>query len=133
MTSWDRVAVVACSGALGAVCRYWVGLYVRSADWAGPFPFVGTIVVNLLGCFLFGCIAQMVIEMELISPFLRLALLTGFLGAFTTFSAYSFDTLELWEQRGLLWAGAYVLTQNVLGIALAFFGVALVRWLSSPA
>jgi CrcB protein len=116
--------MVASFGALGATCRYLIGLSVLK--YAPSSPFVGTLIANLVGCFLFGVVSQLGAGAAL-SPQMRLALLTGFLGAFTTFSAFSFDTITLAETRGFTWAAGYVLAQNVLGIALAWVGISLAR------
>lgn len=122
---WTRVVLVAGFGALGASLRYFVGLsalrYVPSA------PFLATLFVNLVGCFLFGAVSQWGSGAPWLTPQFRIALLTGFLGAFTTFSSFSFDTIQLMESRGWVAAVGYVLLQNVLGIALALLGMSLGR------
>src|SRR5690606_37127733 len=93
--TWTRLAFVAGFGALGASLRYLVGTtvvrYVPSA------PFLGTLIVNLLGCFLFGLVSQLGQGAAWVTPQLRMAILTGFLGAFTTFSSFSYDTVQLYE------------------------------------
>jgi CrcB protein len=83
--------------------------------------------VNLAGCFLFGLVSQLGQGAPWLTPALRVALLAGFLGAFTTFSSFSFDTVQLLESRGWLYAAGYVLAQNVLGITLAVVGMSVGR------
>ena len=124
-TMWTRVLMVAGFGAAGAVSRYLVGL--TALKLIPTAPFVATLVVNLVGCFAFGVVSQLGDGVSWLTPQLRTAILTGFLGAFTTFSAFSFDTIALAESRGLTWAAAYVVAQNVVGIALAFGGMLWAR------
>lgn len=126
MTAGTRILFVAGAGALGAVARYLVGV---GALRVNPDGALGTLLVNLIGCFCFGIVSQIEPEGSWLSPSLRLMILTGFLGAFTTFSAYSYDTLHLYQTRGMPAAVAYVLVQNVAGIGLAALGVALGRGL----
>jgi CrcB protein len=94
-----------------------------------PDGALGTLLVNLIGCFCFGVVSQIEPGGSWLTPSLRLMILTGFLGAFTTFSAYTYDTLQLYQTRGLPIAIAYVLAQNVAGIGLAAWGVVLGRGL----
>ncbi|MDX1530078.1 MAG: fluoride efflux transporter CrcB [Rhodothermales bacterium] len=89
---WAHLAAVAAGGAAGALARYGVGLAAVRVV-AGPFP-VGTWAVNLLGSFLIGLAVPL---LAVRADALRLLLVTGFLGSFTTFSTFSLDTLALWE------------------------------------
>jgi CrcB protein len=120
--------LVAGAGALGASLRYAVSLSALRAFPA--FPFVGTVIVNVLGCFLFGAVFQASEQASWSTPQVRLFLLTGFLGAFTTFSTFSFDTVQLFDSRGLPAAALYVLVQNGVGIACAVLGIAVGRSLA---
>lgn len=95
--------------------------YVPSA------PFLGTLLVNLLGCFFFGLVSQLGQGAAWLTPQLRIAILTGFLGAFTTFSSFSYDTVQLYEARGWTWAIGYVLAQNIIGLSLAVAGMVVGR------
>ncbi len=109
---------VALGGAVGAVARYGVGL-VALRLWGGPFP-VGTWAVNLAGSFLIGLALPTLLEQPVA---VRLALVTGFLGAFTTFSAFSLETAALWEagRPGLALlnaAGSVVLGLAAVGLGL---------------
>ncbi len=122
---WTRLAFVAGFGALGASLRYLVGITV--VRYVPTAPFLGTLFVNLLGCFLFGLISQLGQGAAWLTPALRIAILTGFMGAFTTFSSFSFDTVQLYESRGITWAVGYVLLQNLLGISLAVLGMVVGR------
>ncbi|MCA8951303.1 MAG: CrcB family protein [Planctomycetes bacterium] len=118
--SFTVCAAIAAAGALGAVSRFLLTELVRSL-W-GTFP-LSTLVVNLLGCFLFG------LGYELghgrWSPIVQAAVLTGFLGAFTTFSTFAFDCRVLIQEQRWLPLGANVVLQNVLGVLAVFGGAAV--------
>lgn len=99
---WLAIAV---GGALGAVSRYAVVAWVPVT--ATRFPW-GTLIVNVFGCFLVGVIYVVTVEKSLLTPEWRLLLMTGFLGAFTTFSAFALEALQLWQYGQPLSAMIYV-------------------------
>lgn len=113
---------VALGGSAGAVARYGVH---RAVTWHGPgFP-AATVLVNVAGSFLMGLLAVAVAE-RLGGRYAPL-LLTGLLGGFTTFSAFSLDALTLWE-RGQVWGtGLYVLVSVVASLLAVIAGLALGR------
>ncbi len=114
-----RIMAIAAAGALGAVARY--GLAGLVHRWSGlRFP-VGTLAVNVLGCFLLGLLASLTLVRWPVGPTLRAALLVGLLGAFTTFSAFSFETLTLLRE-GPLWRAALNVGLSVLLCLLAAWG-----------
>ena len=100
------VISVALGGALGAVLRYLVGLAVA-------FP-VGTLAVNVLGSFLIG-VVWVVFAARGLQGWLPFVM-TGLLGGFTTFSAFSLDTLRLIEDGRIAGAGSYVIASVVLSV-----------------
>lgn len=119
----------ALAGALGAIARH--GLSLGTQHLLGEdFPY-GTLLVNVLGCFLFGLVWHWADDTprQLIRPELRLVIVTGFLGAFTTFSAFAFETTKLHADSQLLLAAANVLANNVLGIAAMAAGLFVSRLL----
>ncbi len=93
---------IAISGAPGALCRWGIGrLAVRLL---GPsFPY-GTLIVNILGCFLIGLLMHLSLASVRFSPVLSLTLTVGFLGALTTFCAFRYETIVLVEKSG--WTAA---------------------------
>ncbi len=118
---------VGLGGFAGANARYVV---IRAvADRAGAaFPY-GTLVVNLVGSLLAGIVVTLLAERLVANPMWRQLVVIGFLGGFTTFSAYSVETIAL-VKDGRWGAGlAYVVTSNALGLALCGAGVALTRQL----
>ena len=110
-----RWLLVALGGAVGALARY--GLGQAALRWGGAAP-VGTWAANALGCLLIGLAIPLVR-----GDGARLAVLVGVLGSFTTFSAYSADTVLLWEagRPGLAAANAV----GSVAVGLAFVGVGL--------
>jgi CrcB protein len=87
-------------GAIGALLRYIVSN--RVYDWLGrDFPY-GTLTVNVAGSFLMGFLTILIIDRGNVDPAIKLGLLVGFLGAFTTFSTFSLDTLNLFEEGAFL-------------------------------
>ena len=116
---------IALGGALGAVSRVLLTALVNQIP-TGHWK-LGTLAVNLIGCFLFGLIwARADMKMQLEAP-ATIALLGGFIGALTTFSTYAFQTVELGRQSDYAWAAANLVAHNGLGIAMVFLGLAIAR------
>lgn len=120
-----RSVWIGVAGFGGTIARYQVeGLVSRATK--GAFPWA-TLLVNLSGCFLLGLLATLLTERFLLDPALRSALTIGFLGAYTTFSTFAYETVRLGE------AGAWALgTLNVvvsvsLGVLVTFVGVVFGR------
>lgn len=116
----NKILLLALAGALGTLSRYWLSGMVHSV--LGPnFPW-GTWMVNILGCFLFGLLWVMAYERGLIPTHLRIILLVGFMGAFTTFSTYIFESTALAQDTQWLKLGLNVLGQNALGFSALYLG-----------
>ena len=120
-----QLAAIAAGGALGAVLRYWVSTTVL-ARTGTAFPY-GTLTVNVVGSLLMGFLYILLTSrMELPAPW-RAFFLVGLLGAFTTFSTFSMDTLQLLEKGLLLRAAVNVIGSVVMCIAAAWVGVLVGR------
>lgn len=119
-----KLMSVGLGGFLGAIGRYWLsGVAQRLSD---RFP-IGTLSVNLLGSFFLGLLATLFLEKVFVSQELRLFVLVGLLGAFTTYSTYSLETLNLLRSGEYYWAGVNVLG-NVLGTLIAVWaGVVIAK------
>lgn len=118
-----NIALVAAGGAIGSVLRYLVGL--AAARSLGPaFPF-GTLTVNLVGGFLIGLVAGVFAIRAEAPQELRVFLITGCLGGFTTFSAFSLDVVTLLERGDSGLAALYLLVSVGFSIAAVFAGLAL--------
>jgi fluoride exporter len=124
---WDlqKILLLALAGAIGTLARYGLGGYVQRV-FGAEFPW-GTLVVNVVGCFVFGCIWTLAEESALIGPEMRTVATIGFLGAFTTFSSFMFETGALLRESEWLLAAGNVAAQNVIGIVFLFLGMALGR------
>lgn len=106
---WLAVAV---GGALGALCRFVISTYWLPVT-GNRFP-TGTLIVNILGCFLVGAFYVVFVEKGLLPAAWRPFLITGFLGALTTFSTFSLDALLLWQNGLHAMAFTYVAANLVL-------------------
>jgi CrcB protein len=117
----DKVLWISMGAVLGANLRYWVG------DWAAQrfgssFPY-GTLLINLTGSFLLGLIISMALENFMIDPHLRLLLMIGFLGSYTTFSTFAYESVTLISQ-GQWGAGLFnLLGSSLLGALFAVLGI----------
>jgi len=123
----SQVLAIAGGGAIGAVLRYWMSTAVYAMAGRG-FPY-GTLAVNVLGSLVMGFLYIWLLERSLESAGMRAFLLIGLLGAFTTFSTFSIETLLLMEGGQYLRALVNTLASVVLCVAGAAFGVMLARQL----
>jgi fluoride exporter len=114
-------------GGVGTVLRYAVGLWVEARTGPG-FPW-GTFAVNVSGCFLIGVLATLADEHTWVTPAARLALVTGVLGGYTTFSAFGLETWQLVEDGRALLAVVNAGASVAAGIAAVVAGVAITRQL----
>lgn len=121
----NQIFAIASGGAVGAVLRYWVSTGVYAFSGRG-FPY-GTLAVNVLGSLVMGFLFVWLLERLSNDLTLRAFLLIGLLGAFTTFSTFSVETLNLIESGQLARALANVLLSVVLCVAAAALGVLLAR------
>lgn len=120
-----QVLVIAAGGALGAVLRYWVSSGVYLLLGRG-FPF-GTLAVNVLGSLLMGLLYVLMLERLAVGSEWRAFLLIGLLGAFTTFSTFSIETLVLMQDAMYLRALLNVTLSVFACIGAAFLGMTLAR------
>ena len=122
-----KLIAVICGGAIGAVLRYY-GAQAVSHLWGLTFPF-GTLFVNLIGSLSIG-IMWGIVELGTLSPLLKIFLVTGMLGAFTTFSTFSIETVNLLRDNKIMLAVINIVVSNVLGILLAFIGYKSIKLLN---
>lgn len=120
-----HVILIAIGGATGALCRHWMVLLINGVTQS-RFPF-GTLAVNLIGSFLIGIMYVLITERLTLHPDWRSILMVGFLGAFTTFSTFSLESIALLENGQLLNAVLYVLSSLTLCILAAWCAVSLAR------
>ncbi len=110
-------------GSLGAVMRYIVSTSVAE-KFGSSFPY-GTLAVNVLGSFIMGFLAMFLVERLGLEPLLRLGIFVGFLGAFTTFSTFSMDTLNLFEQGEIFRALLNMFVSVLLSVLAVWLGVVI--------
>jgi fluoride exporter len=117
--------IVGIGSFFGGIIRYIVSMFVQTKTLTS-FPF-GTLAVNLAGCFIIGCLFGLSEKWQLSYEW-RLLLTTGFLGGFTTFSAFSVETHYLLKTGQTTLGLIYILVSLVLGIAFTFLGAWLFRF-----
>lgn len=121
----DKYLLVGLGGFLGAIARYALGNWAAQ-KWGASFPY-GTLIINLSGSFVLGLFLAVAAGRLAIDPRWRLFLAIGFLGAYTTFSTYTYETMLL-LLAGSWWPGlANLLASNLLGLAASLLGIALGR------
>ena len=120
-----RFLVVGLGGFLGAIARYAVGVWIESF-WRRDFP-LATFLVNVSGCFILGFFLAMATERMSISPMMRLLVATGFVGAYTTFSTFEYETQRLTTTGAFGWALVNVLASVAVGFLAVRLGVQLGR------
>jgi CrcB protein len=119
------VAGIAVAGAFGALARYGLeGLVSRR--WPGAFP-LGTFVVNISGAFAIGFLFVLLTERVTFDPWVRPTITIGFLGAYTTFSTFSFESYRLLEDGAIGLALANTLGSLAAGLVAVYLGVAAGR------
>jgi len=118
-----NIVSVGLFGMLGACLRYGIGL--AAVGWlTSPFPW-GTLMINLLGSLLLGWFTAWIALRHAFPTWLRVGFGTGFVGAFTTFSTFSMETLLLMQQNRIGLAGCYVMISILGGLACAALGFVL--------
>jgi CrcB protein len=113
-------------GAIGASSRYLIDFYM-SLYFSIDLP-IGTLIANLVGCFIIG-IAFRIFHHDIIHTKFNPFIITGFLGALTTFSSYAYATLILIEKGRYLLAGTNLLLNNIFGILFAYLGARVTNYM----
>lgn len=121
----QKILLLALAGGLGSLSRFGLsGLAHRVLGQSFPY---GTALVNVLGCFLFGLVWSALENRIGLSPQVRGIVLTGFMGAFTTFSTYIFETMTFIQHSQWLLAMVNLAGQNIIGLTFIFLGLSLGR------
>lgn len=128
MDGLGRYLAVAAGGALGAMLRYYLGGSVLSR-LPTPLP-VATLVINLSGSFIIGFFLTLAAEKIQLDPYVRLAVAVGFVGAFTTFSTFEYETAKLVEDGLPLYGFLYVALSVIVGFAAVWSGIFAARALT---
>lgn len=112
---------IGCGGFLGAVSRFYVSSISNRLLGSG-FPY-GTLVVNSAGSFFLGLISFLAIRRDLFSHNIKLAVTVGFLGAFTTFSTFSYETFNLMKEGDYQLSAVNIVTNLAICLVMVFLGV----------
>lgn len=118
-----KVILTGLAGACGTLLRFWLaGVVARRYGEAFPW---GTLVVNVVGCFLAGALFHLLQERALAGSTAQAVMLVGFLGGFTTFSAYGLQTFMLLRDGAFWFAALNVVVSNLLGLCIVWTGYTL--------
>ena len=119
----QKYLLIAIGGALGSVARYWVGSTISSRVGI-RFPY-GTLIVNLTACLVIGFTLTYLGKRADLDPAWRFLIPVGFIGAYSTFSTYEWETLSTLRSGALFLAGLYAIGSLVLGLVAVWGGAAL--------
>lgn len=115
---------IALGGALGALMRYWVSGMLNNAEHRMPW---GTLTCNVVGSFLMGVCFVLILEKSRLDPEMRPLLMVGFMGAFTTFSTFSMETVAMLQEGHVMSAAIYILLSVLLCITALSAGLWITR------
>jgi CrcB protein len=119
---------ISIGAALGANARYWMANWFAER-WGGGYPW-GTLFINVTGSLLIGLLVTLLGQRLLADPAYRLLLITGFLGAYTTFSTFSYETVALLQAGSYIAALGNAINSVALGLTATVGGIWLARWLA---
>ena len=121
----QKVLFIGLAGLAGTLFRYWLSGFV-ARQYGETFPW-GTLVVNVVGCFLAGGLYYLLEERFLVSPTLRSVILIGLLGGFTTFSSFGLQTFTLLRDGEFALATLNVTLSNFVGLLMVWIGYSLAK------
>lgn len=125
METFLKYLAVALGGAAGAMLRFFLGSVIISRQIA-PFP-LATFVINVTGSFIIGFFLTLAAEKLKIDPYIRLMVVVGFVGAYTTFSTFEYETARLVEDKEWLYAFLNVILSLTIGFAAVWGGILAAR------
>ena len=117
--------IVAVGGGIGATTRYLVSTWAAE-KFGTDFPY-GTLIVNVVGCFIIGAFMTLVTEKLIVSPYWRLLVTVGFVGGLTTFSSYSYETIKLLQDASMMMAMYNLLSNVMIGFFATWLGISIAR------
>lgn len=120
-----QVLIVGLGGGCGSILRYLTSVFTAK-QYTGSFP-LSTFVVNILGCIVIGLLIGLSERNQIISPDLKLLLITGFCGGYTTFSTFSAENFNLMQNGNYVILAMYVLTSTAIGLLAVYVGSSLAK------
>ena len=120
-----KILAVALGGSIGATSRYLVSTWAAER-FGASFPY-GTLIVNVVGCFIIGTFMTLTTERLIVSPYWRLLITVGFVGGLTTFSSFSYETFRLIEDADMMQALYNIGLNIVLGFLATWIGIGAAR------
>jgi CrcB protein len=124
----QKYLLIALGGALGSMARYWVGSTIAGRMGA-RFPY-GTFVINMTACIIIGFSLTYLGKRAGLSPAWRYLIPVGFIGAYSTFSTYEWETLSTMRAGAFAMAGLYAIGSLILGLAATWIGAVLAEAIS---
>ncbi len=119
------IVLVAIGGGIGATARYLVSSWA-AARFGAEFPY-GTLIVNIVGCFIIGAFMTLATERLIVSPYWRLFVTVGFVGGLTTFSSFSYETLHLLQDADVMRAFYNVGLNVLVGFFATWLGMSAAK------
>jgi CrcB protein len=126
----QKLLVIGVGGFIGALLRYGIGTSVQTMFKQSSFP-LGTLAVNLLGCFIIGIVTYFVESRGVLSIETRSFILVGLLGAFTTFSSFGMETINLLNEGKILQTLTNIILHLLLGLGAVWLGRYLSQMMTS--
>lgn len=119
------ILLVALGGAIGSVLRYLTSVFVAKY-YSNVFP-LATFITNAVGCVLIGIFIGLIVKNEMASQDIKWFLITGFCGGYTTFSAFSYENITLFQNGNSALALAYIGLSVIIGLSAVWLGLYLTR------
>ncbi len=120
-----NLILVGIGSCIGGISRYLSQLLVQK-HYPSSFP-LGTLSVNIIGCFFIGIIYALADKGNIMSPATRLLLATGFCGGFTTFSSFAYENISLMRDGEFFYTSLYILLSVIIGLVAVYLGILLIK------
>lgn len=123
-----NLILVGVGSCVGGISRYLTQLFVQK-QFPSSIP-LGTLSVNIIGCFIIGLIYALADKGNILSPAIRLLLATGFCGGFTTFSSFAYENVSLMQDGEFFYTGQYIVLSIIIGFSSVYLGIYLIKLIS---